>query len=514
MAIHQSIAAGPRPLPARFRPRLRRDLAGPGLALLLTTVAGLIAGAVAPAILALDLGSTLLLIMVVGVLRSRSLELYDRSSFSISVVPTIAAAALLGVPGAVVVAPVSALVRGLQHRSAWYKVLFNASSYVIAGAAAAWVFERGGVAVTPANLMLLLPIAALAGVVYYLHTIFIASAIAAERGLSPSRVWVEHFRWLGPQYAALGMMGLLLALAQAAFGLAGAAVFLVPPLMMHLVAKQYIDRTQDNVRELRAEIAHRIAAEEENARLAKEAARAAALQETSELKSRFISIASHELRTPLTAVVGYTELVLIDTPEDDPRRAMLHTAHRSAVHMGDLIGNLLDASRVELGKMTVHPRSVDLGAAVRSVVETVGATTDRHSLCQAVAPEARWVLADPERLDQILTNLVGNAVKYSPAGGQVLVTARCGADGRVELSVSDQGVGIPAEELDRIFDPYQRANQPTNRQIKGTGLGLYIVHHLVELHGGTIRVESTLGRGSTFVVALPAADPDSPGDRS
>src|SRR5207244_10432280 len=143
------------------------------------------------------------------------------------------------------------------------------------------------------------------------------------------------------------------------------------------------------------------------------------------------------------------------------------------------------------GLLSVDRIEVGLEAAVAPVLELVGAGAPKPSLVAAVAADARRVHADADRLRQILTNLVGNAVKYSPAGGQVLVAARPGADGWIELSVSDQGLGIPAGELDRIFDPYQRVNAVATRRIKGTGLGLYIVRHLVELHGGTIRVEST-----------------------
>ena len=196
-----------------------------------------------------------------------------------------------------------------------------------------------------------------------------------------------------------------------------------------------------------------------------------------------------------------------DTPEADPRHRMLAITHRSAQHLAGLVDNLLDASRIEAGQLEVHPTAVDLPAAVAPVLELVGAGAPKHALVSHVAPDACWVRADPERLRQILINLVGNAVKYSPAGGQVLVAARSAGEGRVELSVSDQGLGIAPEELDRIFDPYQRVNSTATRRIKGTGLGLYIVRHLVERLGGTIRVESSLGRGSTFTVSLPTAAP-------
>src|SRR5207244_4507887 len=182
------------------------------------------------------------------------------------------------------------------------------------------------------------------GLIHYSHMLLTAVAIAVEHRTSPLRAWTEEFAWLWPQYAVLGVLAVLLALAYHEFGLAGAAAFVAPPVLMLYNAKQYVDHTTDSVRQLRGlndellalnddlarAIKQREATEEENARLAHEAARAAALEELSRLKSRFISVASHELRTPLTTVVGYTELILADTPDEDPRRSMVAITARCA----------------------------------------------------------------------------------------------------------------------------------------------------------------------------------------
>jgi signal transduction histidine kinase len=501
----------------------RRAAPAVPLAVGVATVAagGAVAAASLPSLAALDPFALGLCVLLVMLARVRTVVLFDRSSFAVSVVPVLAAGVLLGVPGAAAVALVSGVAHALVRRLVWYKALFNCGNYVLGAALAATVFHLAEPHLTPENLPFLAVLAAAAGLAHYAHTLPLAVVIAGEHRVRPDRVWVEHFAWVWPQYAVLGVLALLLALAWRVFGLWGAAAFLAPPAMMLLTAKQYIDRTTESVRQLRAlndelrglnveltgEIRQREAAEAESARLAHEAARVAALEEMNELKSRFVSIASHELRTPLTAVVGYTELALTATPPDDQRHGLLRMAHRGALQLAELVDNLLDTSRIELRKMTVNPEPVDLEDALPPVFDTLRAGTSTHALLSTIAPEARWVRADPARLRQILTNLVGNAVKYSPAGGQVLVAVRPGAPGRVELSVSDQGIGIPAEELDRIFDPYQRVDLSVSRKIKGTGLGLYIVRHLVELHGGSIRVESALGRGSTFTLSLPGCGP-------
>jgi signal transduction histidine kinase len=483
-------------------------------------VGGLILVGSLPALGRLDLVPLVLLTALVVAARAQTLPVYGRASYSISTVPVLAAGMLLGAPGGVVVALASGLALALFRRLPWYKALFNCGNYVLAASVAATLFHAAGARMAPDNLPFLLVLAVATGLIHYTHMLLTAVAIAVEHRISPLRAWTEEFAWLWPQYAVLGVLSVLLALAYHEFGLAGAAAFVAPPVLMLYNAKQYVEHTTDSVRQLRGlndelltlngdlarAIEQREATEEENARLAHEAARAAALEELSRLKSRFISVASHELRTPLTAVVGYADLVLSDTPKDDPRHAMLTTAQRCARQLAGLVDNLLDASRIEAGQLSVHPTSVDLDAVVAAVLEVVRVGAPKHTLIAAVGG-ARWVRADPDRLRQILMNLVGNAVKYSPAGGQVLVAARPGADGQVELSVSDQGLGIPADELDRIFDPYQRVSSTATRRIKGTGLGLFIVRNLVELHGGTIRVESVVGRGSTFAVSLPSAPP-------
>src|SRR5205823_3891568 len=150
---------------------------------------------------------------------------------------------LLGAPGAIAVALVSGLANGLISRLPWYKALFNCGNYMLAAAVASTAFHATGALLTPDNLPLLLVVAAATGLAHFTHTLLTAVAIAVEHRTSPLRAWTEHFAWLWPQYAALGVLALLLALAYHEFGVAGAAAFVVPPAMMLFTAKQYIDRT-------------------------------------------------------------------------------------------------------------------------------------------------------------------------------------------------------------------------------------------------------------------------------
>jgi len=226
-----------------------------------TAVAAAIVLVNAPNVLSLDPSTVALLLALLILTETRVLELFAASTYSISAVPKIAAGMLLGVPGAVVVALACALLRGVIRRSRWYKVLFNAGVYVIASSATAWVFGQFVMSLSPSNLAAHLVPAGLAGLVYYGHTFLVSFGVSTELRMAPWRVWAEQYRWLWPQYIALSLMAVLLAVAYHEHGVAGAAVFVVPSLMMHFVAKQYLDRTLQDARQVR-ELSQQLAVED------------------------------------------------------------------------------------------------------------------------------------------------------------------------------------------------------------------------------------------------------------
>ena len=235
----------------------------------------------------------------------------------------------------------------------------------------------------------------------------------------------------------------------------------------------------------------------------------AELRRLDELKSEFLAMVSHELRTPLTAIVGYSRLLLRQGHGTLTPKQLEHqeAIFRGAQRLNDLINDLLDVSRLEAGRIELAPRSLDL----RQVVEQVGtvvtaAAHARHIQVRTLLPaDLPAVQADPSRLQQILVNLVGNAVKFSKPGGEVRVLAGRQRD-QVWIAVEDDGVGIAKEELARIWDPFYQVEAPMRRRHGGSGLGLAIVRRLVELHGGVVRAESEgEGRGSRFSFTLPVA---------
>jgi signal transduction histidine kinase/CheY-like chemotaxis protein len=233
------------------------------------------------------------------------------------------------------------------------------------------------------------------------------------------------------------------------------------------------------------------------------------LRRLDELKSEFLAMVSHELRTPLTAIVGYSRLLLRQvhgtlTPKQIEQQEAIF---RSAQRLTDLINELLDVSRLESGRVELTPQPTDARLLVdRALAVVAVAAHAKHiEVVNAIEPGTQAVQADPERLQQIVVNLLSNAVKFTPDGGRVTVSAGKHKD-QVWIAVLDTGVGIPHEELARIWDPFYQVEATLRRRHGGSGLGLTIVRRLVELHGGLVRAESEgENRGSRFMFTLPVA---------
>ena len=234
------------------------------------------------------------------------------------------------------------------------------------------------------------------------------------------------------------------------------------------------------------------------------------LRRLDELKSEFLAMVSHELRTPLTAIIGYSRLLMrqVYGPLSDKQLEHQEAIFRSAQRLTDLINDLLDVSQLEAGRVEIEPRPTDLSQVTEQVVAVirVAAHAKQIRISNELAPDLPAALADATRLHQILVNLLGNAVKFTPAGGSVRVYGGCHKD-QVWVAVEDTGVGIARGELARIWDPFYQVESPMRRRHGGSGLGLAIVRRLVELHGGLVRAESEgQNCGSRFVFTLPIAE--------
>lgn len=222
-------------------------------------------------------------------------------------------------------------------------------------------------------------------------------------------------------------------------------------------------------------------------------------------RNAMVSVASHELRTPLTSVLGFTELLLDREVSASTRTQWLRQIHEHGQQMATLVEDLLNLSRIQSGRLSFTPEGVALDRAVESAIARVRSTTDRHELVMQVGSNAPEVWADRNKLDQILTNLLTNAVKYSPRGGRVTVASHWDSKREeVVVSVGDEGIGISEADQRELFTTFHRIRRPETDAIRGSGLGLYIVKNLVELMGGEIWVESRLDEGARFSFSLPA----------
>jgi PAS domain S-box-containing protein len=235
-----------------------------------------------------------------------------------------------------------------------------------------------------------------------------------------------------------------------------------------------------------------------------------ALKEAERLKDEFIGIAAHELRTPLAVLKGFAQTLLVQTTRGKGPELVewqleaLQSIDQATARLVELTEDLLDVTRLQAGRLALHVDPTDLVALTRRVVTRLQMTTEHHTLSIFSPPEHLVAQVDPRRMEQVLSNLIGNAIKYSPEGGSIDVTIS--EDGQAHealLSVSDHGIGIPAQQHLLVFGRFARTDNARAYGIGGTGLGLYLCRELVERHGGRIWFESVEGQGSTFFVALP-----------
>jgi two-component system, NarL family, sensor histidine kinase BarA len=250
------------------------------------------------------------------------------------------------------------------------------------------------------------------------------------------------------------------------------------------------------------------------------------LKELDRLKSNFLATVSHELRTPLTSIIGYSEMLAegIAGPMSPDQVDFVRTIHEKGEQLLELITGLLDLSKLESGTLAIKRRQVDVGALIEDVADTLAPTAHKRGVglerrVQVGLPD---LFADPARLRQVLLNLTENALKFTPPGGTVtlsahttsLTPAREEEDGgglvllatklpAVALVVTDTGIGITDEEKTRVFDPFYQVDSSSTRSVGGTGLGLSIVKRLVDAHSGSVRIEDNLPSGASFIVTIP-----------
>ncbi|HYP00690.1 MAG TPA: ATP-binding protein [Pyrinomonadaceae bacterium] len=265
---------------------------------------------------------------------------------------------------------------------------------------------------------------------------------------------------------------------------------------------------QQKARSLEAEIAERKEAEERlRVSLAQEQMARADAERANRLKDEFLATASHELRTPLTAIIGWAHMLRKGNLSEDKAARALETIERNAKSQAQLVEDILDVSRVITGKLRLNIESVDVASVINAAIDSVQLAAESKGIQLKVTldPSARRVAGDASRLQQVVWNLLSNAIKFTPQGGRVeMRLERANSD--AQLTVSDTGCGFSPDFAPYIFDRFRQADGSSTRAHGGLGLGLSIVRHLVELHGGTVQADSGgQGCGATFIIRLPLA---------
>jgi signal transduction histidine kinase len=268
------------------------------------------------------------------------------------------------------------------------------------------------------------------------------------------------------------------------------------------------DRYVSEIESVNSQLEQRVAERTAELSVAKEEAESAALA-----KSEFLASMSHELRTPLNAIMGFSDMISNAAlgPIDPRYRDYGLDIHQSGQHLLSLVNDVLDLSKLESGRFELHEERIDIAEVMdgcRTMV--VGLAREANvKLTFDLALESHFVWADPLRLKQIVVNLLSNAIKFTAAGGHVIVSAVIGDAGETVIEVQDNGVGMRPEDVGKALEPFGQINNAWNRKHGGTGLGLPVVKHLAELHGGSLNIASEFGVGTTVSVCLPSARTES-----
>ncbi len=294
----------------------------------------------------------------------------------------------------------------------------------------------------------------------------------------------------------------------------GVVVFAAPGMaamvgLLRREADRLIEREKLNeaaLRRLNAELEARVV--ERTAELAEARDQA---EELNRVKSMFLANMSHELRTPLNAIIGFSEMLLLTgqrNPGDEKRiREYIGDIHACGQHLLNVINGILEVSRIQAGKLQLRETPVAVEEAVATCFLLAGPRASESSLAlrRDIPHDLPALLADETRLKQILLNLVSNAVKFTPDNGTVTVAAALATDGSLTITVTDTGIGMSAADVAVAMQPFQQVDSSLARRYEGAGLGLPLAKAFVELHGGTLTIESAVGKGTTVRIAFPAA---------
>jgi signal transduction histidine kinase/CheY-like chemotaxis protein len=417
------------------------------------------------------------------------IALSSGSTLSVSYAADLMSLLLLGPREALVIAMAGVIAQctvNVKQPYPLYRTVFSASAEAITMAGTGLVFERlGGSAGSPAFFALSRPLVGAIATYFCLNTGLVAGAIGLSTHRSVWRVWRDDFLWSGASFMAAASAGAFAAVVVDRGDVWQAILMLAPVYATYRTYQLFVGRLDLLERE----------------RAARESA-----EQANRLKDQFLAIVSHELRTPLNAILGWSDILRRGTLDVEKHDRAYRAIYDSAQRQSHLIDELLDVSRIMSGKLRLElSPTVDVTDVVRKAVEMVQPAADAKRIHVAIDTRGAigTICADSARVQQIVWNLLTNAIKFSPESSSVRVGVTRNHS-TLEFLVTDSGQGIARDFLPFVFESFRQADASTTRRQGGLGLGLAIVRHLVEAHGGTVKAESAgEGRGSTFVVRLP-----------
>ena len=468
----------------------------------------------------LALSTDLLALSVIGaIVAPHAVHLGMRVEMSISHPFILATMILLGERQALVVALVCIGSLCLFHRPRMpiYRAAFNMSSFVVT----TWLTSETYLAFggTPGVIDWGSSLTALmlaTGVFYLANTYSVSGVVTLANGLNLFHVWQESFLWSAPSFLAGGSLALGMAYCLERFGIASFVLSLPFCVLIYSSYKLYLEKLEErrqhlkDIEQMNADLERKVRERTQELEVVNRKLQDSnqELARANSLKSEFLANMSHELRTPLNAIIGFSELLL------DPSFARLGDEQRgcatdilsSGRHLLGLINDILDLSKIEAGKMVLQREVFEIGPVVEEAMALlrVEAQRKRLDLSARVENPAALLDADRSKIKQVLSNLLSNAVKFTPQEGRITLSVVAAGE-RMRLVVEDTGIGIAPEDQERIFQAFTQVDGSLARQYQGTGLGLTLVKRFVEMHGGSIALESRPGAGSRFVVEIPAA---------
>jgi len=433
------------------------------------------------------------------------IPLSSGSTLSMSYAADLMALLLLGPRPAVVIAVCGVWTQctiNVKRRYPLYRTAFSMAAEAVTMAATGGVYQLLGGSVAGSVSSMARPVVASIATYFCINTGLVAIAIALTTGRRAWIVWRDDFRWSAASFMVAGTAGAAAAIVVVRHQHWVALLLVAPVYLVYWTYRLFVGRLADQKRHLdemtrleqaRAELLER----EQAARASAEAA--------NRLKDQFLATVSHELRTPLSAILGWAEMLQSGVLSPEKRERACEAIFNNAKRQAQLIDELLDVARIMSGKLRLEHGAVGPQDIVHGALETVQPAAEAKGIRIDVTidPAVGAFQGDGPRLQQVLWNLLANAVKFTPAGGAVSVAVRL--SGRAgEIVVRDSGPGIPRDFLPSVFEPFRQADGSRTRVHGGLGLGLAIVKQLVEAHGGTVTVDSAGdGQGATFTVRLP-----------